>query len=187
MDDTKPHALMLREKEIKQQIFRKNKYIWDYRKLDIYREEDREKCSVVITLRKEWSLPIESRIETFYYTLSVALIEGERLICENRCFTVEGPEYAITYCLEAYKKHASMMGYYEDGQPCIGLMYRMGTWETIKWMRTLSEQDRERIWTEMCRKVMLDKYKNPGDRFIACVNNEKQLRRDLRLVCKKRI
>lgn len=172
-------SLKTREREIRDSIFRADKKIWDYKKISYY-EDERDKRSVyVVTLRKVQGMSFEERIQQFYNTLKETLVNGEELICENGCFTVVGKWYAITYCLEAYKKHANMIGYFEGGRVCVKVLNRMSCCAALKCMEGFSDTEKNDICMRMNFREMVSAYPNPAERFVKSVNITKWQRKEL--------
>ena len=108
-----------------------------------------------------------------------ALAEDEELICEKGFFIVSGKGYSIEYCLEAYGKHANMLGYYADGQVYIRPLNRMGCCEAIKWASECSNEEKDDINARMNFREMKRGYPNPADRFVKSINITKWQRKEL--------
>lgn len=172
-------SLKTREKEIRDSIFLADKKIWDYKKISYYEDERDKRSAYVVTLRKVQGVSFEERIQQFYNTLKESLEDGEEIICENGCFTVTGKWYAITYCLEAYKKHANMLGYVEDGRVCMRPLDRMCCCDALKWMEGCSDWEKNDISMRMNFREMVAAYPNPADRFVKSINITKWQRKEL--------
>ena len=178
-------SMKLRAQAIKLRILDENEPVWEISQISSCCEEHQVKSSsFVVTLRKTADSSFQERTRRFYETLVKAIAQDEKLICENRCFTVEGSWYSITFCLEGYKKHPNMIGFYENGQPETALIRRMGCTEALRYLR------KHNTAIELCgRKLrdycdermnlleMVQRYPNPADRFVCCVNISKLLRK----------
>lgn len=159
--------LNLRSSALRQTIMadmkpvRSIRMIWDKRYLG------KENRFYVVTINKDANKSFEERTRSFYQALQSVLAEGETLICEDGYFTIDSEEYKIGFCLEGYKKHADRIGYYHDGIPCSRLLHRMGIEEAF--LRMGDDEDTKRIFERMDFLVMILRFRNPADRFVASV------------------
>ena len=129
--------------------------------------------SYVVSLYKNKQFSLEELTNAFYYFLLNSLIENEYLNTDNRCFTISGDNYKITYCLEAYKKDANKICYIEDGEPKSDLLNRMSCEVAFKWLRK-EDVDYNDAYLQVCSSTQIDKYPNPADRFVESVNRIKE-------------
>lgn len=169
-----------RAPEINEHIFKTQKCLFRLRRTS---PGTNNACSYVVTLRKMHDVPLERRVEDFEECLRDALIQGEEMECANRCYTVQGGAYSITYCLEAYNNHAHIRGHSDNGRPEIELLHRMGYEECHRWVRrNCSEGERTYMDRQMLSKDMKTTYPNPADRFHAIVQSIKaKYKRDPRV------
>lgn len=172
-------SLKVREQAVKDCIINGDKRTWDMKKISCHEDNWNKKCDYVVTFRMVHEVSFEERIKQFYNTLMDALTENEELICENECFVVKGKNYAITFCLEIYKKDIGVLGYYEDRHVCTRLLNRMGCSEAIKWISGCSEGEKNDICARMHFIEMVRAYPNPADRFVSSVNITKWQRKEL--------
>jgi len=170
----------MREAEICRKILAGVSPVWQYKKIASY-EDERDKASAfAVNLKYKKGVELQDRIIKFYETLKSGLADGEELICEDKCFIVSSHYYEITLCLEAYGKHAQFRGFYQDGQPQAYLLRRMSCFDASKWINKFCGKDsRDDIYARMNFEEMIDRYKNPADRFVRSVNISKQQRKDL--------
>ena len=168
-----------REKDLLGRIRAEYGSIWKINKIDSCDYDVTKSSAHVITLRWLEGVSLEERTRRFYELLQAALLENETLLCENRCFTVQKEyEYEITFCLEAYKNHPFQTGFYENGQPCSALLHRMSCLEAIRWMQQRNETMQKDIRRGMRFFEMTERFQNPADRFVHCVNIAKRLSKE---------
>jgi len=135
--------------------------------------------SYVLTLRHWHGLKtLEDRVCDFHAILTASLVNGEVLMCENKCFSVQNESYAINYVLEAYAKQASRLCYFELGQPKVFLIKRMGVDFAF---RTVSPDRKSSKWRCFWQRLntieFIANYPNPADRFVANIGMEKRLKK----------
>ncbi len=168
-----------REQELHQVIRTQVRFLWDFSRIDTC-DYDRETSSAfVVTLQKEAGVSLETRVQRFYDLLASCLQSDETLSCKNKCFTIRKKNsYAITFCLEAYKKQPNLTGFMKDGKPCTALLHRMGCVQAFQWLAHSHEQERSDVSKRMQLFELKDRFKNPADRFVQSVNIAKQLRKE---------
>lgn len=168
-----------REQELHQVIRMQVRYLWRFSRIDTCAYDVEKSSAFVVTLQKEPGVSLEMRVQQFYDLLSSTLLSDESLLCENRCFTVcKKDTYAITFCLEAYKKQPNRMGFMKDGKPCTALLYRMGCVKALQWLTSSGEPERSDVFKRMQLFELKDRFKNPADRFVHSVNLAKQIRKE---------
>lgn len=149
------------------------KPLWSIRRISSQMTDRDFQRDYVVTLKKDPKRPFLTRCEAFRTCLASLLEDGETLYTDYQCFTVAGERYALSFCLEGYKRHADQMGYYEDDKhPRMKLIRRMGVDKAFRWIRR-SGADEERILGRMHISEMRCAYPNPADRFAASVNISK--------------
>ena len=171
--------LRIREQELKNCILKELAPVSSFRKLcDIQEERDYGSCFVV-TLRKDTQKSFIERTTDFYNCLSKNLCEGEKLVCGDRAFHVCKGWYSITFVLERYKKHADMIGYYENGWAKQALIRRMSVEEAYRWMEGCSDLEKKDVKSRMYLREMTEKFPNPADRFVNSIRITKWLRKQV--------
>ncbi len=141
---------------------------------------DRENEGVfVLTLRKMSGVHLTKRIEQFYQILNESISSDEKVVCDNKCFTVEGDGYRISYIVEAYGKRSQFVCFMNDNQICVENMHRMSSYLAVRWMKGRGSTDKNDISARMRFREMVGEYPNPADRFVASVNISKQQDREI--------
>ena len=168
-------AIRRRIETLNKLITTQMKPIYKIRKLSAFYGEAHKIADYVIILRKRRDKSLEEQVLDFYNLLSGAVTEGEKLLTDNRCFTVKSKYYQISYTLEAYSKHTDRIAYIKDNRPCVELMYRMGCNEAFKWAE--KNMDCEYGYC-MYKNEMMNAFKNPADRFVKGINIKKQIQRE---------
>lgn len=169
--------LRIREQELKNCILSMMDPVWHYRKIYGCEDERDKSSSYTVTLRKDPEKPFIERVAEFYNCLKSNLGEGETLVCKDKAFVISRERYSITFVLEGYKKHANMIGYYENGKACQDLIHRMSVEEAYKWMKCCSNTEKDDIQDRMAFKEMEDKFPNPADRIANSVRITKWQRK----------
>lgn len=176
-------TLILRAQELNTAILNSQKPIYRLRKLPAYQPPGSASYAYVVTLRKCPDRPLIQRVQSFRDFLLGELIPAESLDYADKCFTVKGDGYVITYCLEAYKKNANQIGFFCDGMPASEVPHRMGCEAAFRWLRrNCSEKECSDIFALANSREMAAAYPNPADCFIQSVNIAKAQRKDLYLM-----
>ena len=121
--------------DCKRMILEKMKPVWRIRKIGVSRTERGQELDYVVTLKKDSGRSFARRCADFYHYLGDQLEDGEELNTDNRCFTIVGERYSISFCLEGYKKHPNQTGYYAQGYVQTDLIRRMGCEEGFFWLK----------------------------------------------------
>ena len=155
--------------ELVHAILAEMKPVWTIRKIGVSTtDRDHDYCYVV-TLRKDSQKSFADRCAEFYACLKKHLDTNEALDTRHECFTIVGEWYSISFCLEAYKKHPNMMGYYEGKFARVKLIRRIGCDEAFRWLKE-NNKSVNRVRERMNFYEMERAYPNPADRFAASVN-----------------
>lgn len=169
----------VREQAFKQAILNRVKPLWDLKKIGEYESRIDRRSEFVVTIRKEKDLKFEARVESFYKLLQENLLENEKLICENHCFTISGERYYIIFCFEGYKKKSNRIGWYGENKGKTKLIERMGASEAYKWVEeNCTDTEKDDISKRMNFREMVESYPNPADRYVESVNITKRLRKE---------
>lgn len=166
-----------RAKAIKKLIYETQTPFWSLKKLENDDENEYASSSYALTVTKD-ARSFKERTADFYQMLKSNLADGERLITKNKCFTVCGDGYEITYCFEGYKKSADKIGYVKNGIICTELIKRMPCDLAIKQCYSFDERERENVYDRMKFRDWREKHPNPAERFVASVNLSKQLKKE---------
>lgn len=172
-------TIRMREQKLKACITNELKPVWNIRKISTYENERDKSTSYSVTLKKIPSASFLDRTRDFYNCLSNNLKDGEKLVCEDKSFSVVGKWYTITFVLEGYKKHANMVGYYENGYARQELTHRMSVEEAYKWMDCCSDVEKKDIQKRMNFREMEDRFPNPSDRIVNSVRITKWQRKQV--------
>lgn len=162
-------SVKTRTAELIQVILAEMKPVWTVRKIGAsITERDHDYCYVV-TLRKDSQKSFQDRCKEFYTCLKKHLGENEVLSTKDERFKVIGEWYSVSFCLEGYKKHSNMMGYYEGKSARVKLLHRMSCEEGFRWIKE-NGKSINAARKRMNFYEMEQAYPNPADRFVASVN-----------------
>ncbi len=152
-------------------------FIWSLRKLYAANGKYGKTCAYTVALRKNRDCTAEQSVRRVYLCLREAL-DGETLICANRCLTVRGEGYEIVYCIEVYKDNADKIGYIVDGgEARMDLLGRMPCAKAFEWLRRNGYASGD-VEKRMCFTEMVQAYPNPADRFVHSVMISKALQKE---------
>lgn len=172
-------AAKTRGQQIKLRILGEAQPVWKFEQIMSSMDDQQKVGAFAVTLKKVPDLSFLERTRQFHDILKNSLIEGETLQYADRCFTVSGQDYQLQYCLEGYKKHPCMIGFYENDQPRTDLIRRMGCTEAIKVVQQrFSVTGRSDIEKRMDFYEMKSRYPNPADRYVRSLNISKRLAKE---------
>ena len=167
------NPLKHRANEINQIILNQQKCFYRLRRLPI---ENGSAFPYVITLKKLRDKTLEEQIDEYYTMFKNALMDDEVLLTDNRCFSIKGNGYSIIYCIEAYRRSADKIGYVENGKVSSSLIRRMSCERAFQLLRKNRVYKYDSfIVNHMNSEQYKIKYPNPADRFVAILNEYKQL------------
>lgn len=169
----------IRKQELLPCIMSEMKPVWKLHNISGYYDKRNNTSSYTLTVRRDPEKTFLERTEDLYNCLKGHLWEDERLVCENRAFTVSGEGYSLIFTFEGYYKHADKSGYYENGRACWYLTRRMNMEVAHKWMNGCSDIEKEIILKRMNFREMVDKFPNPADRLAASIRITKWQRKQI--------
>ena len=165
--------------ELNEQIRHKIEGVWRVRRLYKQHHEDLPEAAYVISLIKSREHTLQERTEAFFHMLQSMLVGKEKIHCGDRCFTIKGGWYTISYVIEAYRKSPNMLCYIDNGVPRVELLHRISCEKAFKWLKynpgKIHHENHERTIERIPFTEMEYKYPNPADRFCASVNITKAL------------
>ncbi len=171
--------IRLRAKRLNDCISKDSAPVWRIIKIqDHYNEWNKNSCYSVI-LKKDRQKTFLERVTAFHECLINNISKGEKLVSETDSFKVYGNGYSITYVLEGYKKHADLVGYYENGRAQQRPANRMGIESAFKWMNECDDEEKNIIFQRMNFREMENEFPNPSDRFVKSVRITKWQRRQI--------
>lgn len=112
--ETKMHKKS-RVQQINESISQNIKTIYRLRKIQCCMIDSRENCAYAVSFAKTAGITLEEQAVAFYSHLSQILRSGESVAEEGKCVCVYGEDFALTYCLEAWRKTADKRVYIRDG------------------------------------------------------------------------
>ena len=174
--------ITLRIMEVNEQIKQKTEGIWQLRR--IYKENigNCPEAAYVLTLQKYKDLDLLDRIKAFNQLLLSLLVKGEKLVCKDECFTIQGTCYSISYVVEAYKKNANRICYMLNGYVHVDILHRICCEKAFKWIRNNPGKRHHETYNRIIERLffteMVYKYPNPADRFCASLNISKALMKE---------
>ena len=170
-----------RANEIKQSIQKTQCPVRSIRKL----EQDydfKHIISYVVTINRD-ERSFYQRTESFIQCLRDNLEPGEKLICENKFFSICGDWYIINFCFEGYKKQPTMIGYMSNsGIVMYEQLNRMGCEAAFRYIDKQGDS-RIDILARMNVEEFCNDYPNPAERLIKSIKLEQELRKIPFAVC----
>lgn len=168
----------LRAEKVELELARTQQPIWSLFKIEERHDwRGTEYVGFVLTLRYDANRTLLERAENVYRCLHGLLIDGENLVCKNRCFAVEGEEYRISVCVEAYRGFANRACYYEDENPQWSLLRRMSCHAANSVLAGMSAVQKADVLASLRFSEMVEGAPNFADRFVACLKYSRLLRK----------
>ena len=114
-----------RVQQINESILQSIDTIYRLRKIQ-YRLVDNKACyAYVVSLAKSQAHSLKEQTLSFYEHLKTILSSDETLTTEDKCFKIASANFDVTYCIEAWRKHADTTAYIENGEVVTELIHRM--------------------------------------------------------------
>lgn len=170
-------TMQTRQQALRLAITESVKPVWSVRCILLPVKGERKECAYAITLRKDAAVSFGERNERFYACLRDNLAVGEKLTCEDRCYTVSGHGYSVTYVLEGYKKQPDRIGFVENGVPKTALLHRMGVEAAYRWTEECGGVTPESVLQRTVLREMRKNIPNPGTRYVVSAKISKWIRK----------
>ncbi len=121
---------------------------------------------------------LEERVQNFWNLLEKEILPDESLVCRDKCFSVVGEKYQISFVYEGYRYNSDSVGYIENGKPKIELTHRMGIMMARNCTNNLKCKNNQKFMNDMMRiEELVNMYPNPADRYVAIYKIRKKLQK----------
>lgn len=152
-----------RVQQINESILQSIDTIYRLRKIQ-YRLVDNKACyAYVVSLAKSQTHSLKEQTLSFYEHLKTILSSDETLTTEDKCFKITATGFEVSYCIEAWRKHADTMAYIENGEAVTELMHRMSCEQAAYIFKKYSIEP----FASLNTLETLQKYNNPAERYAA--------------------
>lgn len=119
---------------------------------------------------------LELLADHFYELLKSKVQYREKVYIENKAFILESEKYKCIYVLEGYKDNSSFRHYVENGIPKKELLYRANCDCVTKLLHFHYHWwDFDKVNFMMGNREWINRYPNPGDRYVAICNYIKSI------------
>ena len=152
-----------RTQQINEYLLQNTKTIYRLRKIQETKKDEKEICAYAVSLAKSEPLSLEEQVQQFYDNCKNVLVPGEILTTEDRCFRIIADSFEVTYCIEAWRKHADTTAYIENGEVITELIHRMSCEQAAY----IFNKHRVEPLELLNALETLQKYDNPAERYAA--------------------
>ncbi len=152
-----------RVQQINEGILKSIDTVYRLRKIK-YKLIDNKPCyAYVISLAKNYTYSLKEQTISFYEYLKSILSSDEVLTTEDKCFKIIADGFEVTYCIEAWRKHADTTAYIENGEVVTELIHRMSCEQAAY----IFKKHRVEPFELLNNLETLQKYDNPAERYAA--------------------
>ena len=152
-----------RVQQINESILQNVDTIYRLRKVQ-YRLVDNKPCyAYVVSLAKNHTHSLKKQTLSFYEHLKTILSSDETLTTENKYFKITAAGFEVSYCIEAWRKHANTTAYIENGEVVTELMHRMSCEQAAY----IFKKNRIEPFALLNTLKTLQKYDNPAEKYAA--------------------
>ena len=152
-----------RIQQINEGILKSVETVYRLRKIQ-YKIVDNKPCvAYVVSLAKNHTHSLKEQTLSFYEYLNGTLLSNEVLTTEDKCFKIIADGFEVTYCIEAWRKHADTTAYIENGEVVTELIHRMSCEQAAY----IFNKHRVEPFELLNTLETLQKYDNPADKYCA--------------------
>lgn len=152
-----------RVQEINESILQSIDTVYRLRKIQHSLVDNKPCYAYVISLAKNHTHSLKEQTLSFYEYLKSFISFDEVLTTGNKCFKIASANFDVTYCIEAWRKHADTTAYIENGKVVIELIHRMSCEQAAYIFKKHSIDPFDLLNT----LETLQKYNNPADKYCA--------------------
>lgn len=152
-----------RVQQINESIMQSIDTIYRLRKVQDNLIDNKPCYAYVISLAKNHAHSLKEQTLSFYEHLKTILFPDELLTTEDKCFKINASGFDVTYCIEAWQKHADTTAYIENGEVVIELIHRMSCEQAAYIFKKHSIDPFDLLNT----LDTLQKYNNPAEKYTA--------------------
>lgn len=152
-----------RVQQITEGILKSIDTVYRLRKIQ-YKIVDNRPCyAYAISLAKNHTHSLKELTLLFYNSLKSIIASEEVLTTDDKCFKIVSADFEVTYCIEAWRKHADTTAYIKDGEVITELIHHMSCEQAAYIFKKHGIEPFELLNT----LETLQKYNNPAERYTA--------------------
>ena len=152
-----------RVQQINESILQSIDTVYRLRKIQYTLIDNRPCYAYVVSLAKNDTHALKEQTLSFYKCLKSILSSDETLTTENKCFKITATGFEVSYCIEAWRKHADTTAYIENGEVVTELIHRMSCEQAAY----IFKKHRVEPFKLLNTLETLQKYSNPAERYAA--------------------
>ena len=152
-----------RVQQINENLMQNVDTIYRLRKIQHLSRCDKVYYAYVISLAKNHTHSLKEITLLFYEHLKTILTLGEVLTANNKCFKIISENFEVTYCIEAWRKHADTTAYIDNGEVVTELIHRMSCEQAAY----VFKKYKVAPFDLLNSLEVLQKYDNPAERYAA--------------------
>ena len=152
-----------RVQKINESILQSIDTVYRLRKIYYALIDNRSCYAYAISLAKNHTHSLKELTLSFYEHLKSIIASEEVLTTDDKCFKIIAEGFEVTYCIEAWRKHADSTAYIENGEVVTELIHRMSCEQAAYIFNKHRVEPIELLNT----LETLQKYDNPADKYCA--------------------
>jgi hypothetical protein len=152
-----------RVQQINESILQSIDTVYRLRKIQHSLVDNKPCYAYVISLAKNHTHSLKEQTLSFYEYLKSILSSDETLTTEDKCFKITATGFEVSYCIEAWRKHADTTAYIENGEVVTELIHRMSCEQAAY----IFKKHRVEPFKLLNTLETLQKYSNPAERYAA--------------------
>ncbi|MBP3313522.1 MAG: hypothetical protein J6K84_02560 [Oscillospiraceae bacterium] len=152
-----------RVQQINESILQNVKTVYRLRKIQHALVDQKPCYAYVISLAKNHAQSLKEQTLSLYQCLKSILSSDETLTTEHKCFKIIAEGFEVTYCIEAWQKHADTTAYMENGEVVTELIHRMSCEQATY----IFKKHRVDPFELLNTLETLQKYNHPAERYTA--------------------
>ena len=152
-----------RVQQINESILQSIDAVYRLRKIQYTLVDNKPRYAYAVSLVKNYTYSLKEQTLSFYEHLKRILSSDETLTTEDKCFKITATGFEVSYCIEAWRKHADTTAYIENGEVVTELIHRMSCEQAAYIFKKHSVEPFKLLNT----LEALQKYSNPAERYAA--------------------
>jgi hypothetical protein len=152
-----------RVQQINESILQSIDTVYRLRKIQYTLVDNKPRYAYVVSLAKNYTHSLKEQTLSFYEYLKSILSSDETLTTEDKCFKITATGFEVSYCIEAWRKHADTTAYIENGEVVTELIHRMSCEQAAY----IFKKHRVEPFKLLNTLETLQKYSNPAERYAA--------------------
>jgi hypothetical protein len=152
-----------RVQQINESILQSIDTVYRLRKIQYTLVDNKPRYAYVVSLAKNYTHSLKEQTLSFYEYLKSILSSDETLTTEDKCFKITATGFEVSYCIEAWRKHANTTAYIENGEVVTELIHRMSCEKAAYVFKKYNVEPFHLINT----LETLRKYNHPVEKYVA--------------------